>query len=437
MTLLAATDFTLSARTACRAAARLATILRTPLHLVHVAHLPGTSQGTRMTPFTLSAEDLERRRKVLETLAVELRGLGADVKTAVVEGLPDEAILEQARAVEAQYVVIGPEGDRKHAGWNLGSVAIRVVKSAPIPVLVVREEQSLERWATRAGPLRTLVGLDGSRLTHAALGWLRAWQEAGPLDLLAVHVQEADGDALATVDLAEMVRGITAGDPRVLTIPCTDTVAELLAATARSERTELLVVGTHRRGGLERLVRGSVSLEAVAAAPCNVVTVPLTQETALLAAPDAVDCVLVAYDGSEFARTAIPWACALVSDEGEVVIVQALVQHGMAVQSAAAAPLGDPTEAELGRIRKQIEEETAEHVPAATRDRRVSVRVELERGMDPARAIVAAARRLDVDAICLATHGRSAVVRAVLGSVAQAVVRRSPVPVVLVPPPRA
>ena len=47
-------------------------------------------------------------------------------------------------------------------------------------------------------------------------------------------------------------------------------------------------------------------------------------------------------------------------------------------------------------------------------------------------AIVAAAERLDVDVVALASHGRSGLSRALLGSVAEQVVRRSPRPVLIV-----
>ena len=51
-------------------------------------------------------------------------------------------------------------------------------------------------------------------------------------------------------------------------------------------------------------------------------------------------------------------------------------------------------------------------------------------------AIAQAAGRIGVDAICMATHGRSGVAKLVLGSQAQEVMRRSRQPVVLVPPER-
>src|SRR5262245_23184937 len=52
----------------------------------------------------------------------------------------------------------------------------------------------------------------------------------------------------------------------------------------------------------------------------------------------------------------------------------------------------------------------------------------------PAEAILAAAQDAGADVVVMATHGRSGARRAILGSVADAVVARSPVPVLLIPP---
>ena len=53
-----------------------------------------------------------------------------------------------------------------------------------------------------------------------------------------------------------------------------------------------------------------------------------------------------------------------------------------------------------------------------------------------AEGILQAAARLDADAICMGTHGRSGLMKALLGSQAEAVLRGAKVPVLLVPSPR-
>jgi nucleotide-binding universal stress UspA family protein len=62
----------------------------------------------------------------------------------------------------------------------------------------------------------------------------------------------------------------------------------------------------------------------------------------------------------------------------------------------------------------------------------VSTRTEVLRSSEPAQAIVAISEQLGVDALVIASHGRSGVARAVRGSVAEAVLRASQRPVLVV-----
>jgi nucleotide-binding universal stress UspA family protein len=87
--------------------------------------------------------------------------------------------------------------------------------------------------------------------------------------------------------------------------------------------------------------------------------------------------------------------------------------------------VGTPAEEWYERERRQAEElldEAATRLPAAS----VEGLVEVGR---PASVIVEVAERETVDHVVVGSHGRSGVSRVVLGSVAESVVRRSPVPV--------
>ena len=64
----------------------------------------------------------------------------------------------------------------------------------------------------------------------------------------------------------------------------------------------------------------------------------------------------------------------------------------------------------------------------------VHVREEVRWGNTPADEILTMAEEEKVDLLVLATHGRGAVQRALIGSVASGVARRATCPVLLVPP---
>ena len=97
-------------------------------------------------------------------------------------------------------------------------------------------------------------------------------------------------------------------------------------------------------------------------------------------------------------------------------------------------PVPAPTREEEERERAAIEEKLAAFVPATLAERGVEVQVEVVTGFNPAEMISQAAERLESDVICLSTHGRSGISKAILGSVAEALVRRATVPVLIVPP---
>lgn len=87
-------------------------------------------------------------------------------------------------------------------------------------------------------------------------------------------------------------------------------------------------------------------------------------------------------------------------------------------------PVVDAARGKLAELMKQV----ATSCPGATSLLEVGV---------PAERILAAAAAAGADLVVLGTHGRRGVAHALLGSVAEKVVRRSPVPVLTVHPPPA
>lgn len=74
----------------------------------------------------------------LEPLVERARQEGIDAAALVLVGLPDVAILEAAKERDADLIVMGTHGRRGLSRLFLGSVASRVIPSAPCPVLAVR-----------------------------------------------------------------------------------------------------------------------------------------------------------------------------------------------------------------------------------------------------------------------------------------------------------
>lgn len=138
--------------------------------------------------------------------------------------------------------------------------------------------------------------------------------------------------------------------------------------------------------------------------------------------------ILVPLDGSEVGEAALPTAEALAGPLGAELIVLRVVEPLSAVEAVAAAGVVAPDalflrelEAKeyLGRVRERL----------ARAGRRV--RAELRRGQ-AAPEILAAVADTKADLVAMSSHGRTGLGRLLFGSVAQAVLARATVPVLLV-----
>jgi nucleotide-binding universal stress UspA family protein len=139
--------------------------------------------------------------------------------------------------------------------------------------------------------------------------------------------------------------------------------------------------------------------------------------------------VLAPTDLSEIGNAAIPHAYALLRATGGVVELCFVAEHALPYPAYVYEQPDRLTATE--RIR--IEQRLRALVPADAAALGITTHVLVVDGGKPAEAIVAAAERLNVDAISLASHGRGGVARAVIGSVADAVVRSARRPVLVIP----
>lgn len=135
--------------------------------------------------------------------------------------------------------------------------------------------------------------------------------------------------------------------------------------------------------------------------------------------------VLVAYDGSAPARKAVRHAFDEYDDE-EIVLLR-VVELADGYTEASIKAIQDL----LGERREAANEEMREDLEEFDGIEDVDFRTEVAVG-DPAREIVEFAAANDVDHVLVGSHGRKGVSRVLLGSVAERVVRRSPVTVTVV-----
>lgn len=204
-------------------------------------------------------------------------------------------------------------------------------------------------------------------------------------------------------------------------------VAQRLIERAKSEA-DLLVMATHGRGGLERAWLGSVADEVVHHVCLPVLLVPPQADEERRDDP-SFEHILVATDGSQAAAAATREAAQLARLFGGRLTLLRVVS----VPAGLSSPY-IPHAAQLDReITERREEEAKRFLDGAARQLAdgVSVRTRTSLGYHPARAILDTISELGCDLAALGTHRRTRLARIVLGSVADKVVRASPVPVLV------
>lgn len=259
-----------------------------------------------------------------------------------------------------------------------------------------------------------LLPTDGSAFSERILPrveQLLAEQEGGRLCLLRVlpSSDHPEGDFReATQELSELQRALEQrGLQATYRIERGDPV-EGIVNTIRASQPDLVAMATHGRTGLTRLVRGSVAEGVLRHSEVPL----LICNTHAQLSEDAprFQRVLVPLDGSPSAAEVLPLARELSLLCGaEVVLFQAAPDEG----AAAARRL--ELEARAGKFE-------------GTGIPRVEVEVSVG---EPAREILRAVERRRVDLLAMSTHGRTGFARLRFGSVAEAVLREVPCPLLL------
>jgi nucleotide-binding universal stress UspA family protein len=226
----------------------------------------------------------------LNTLARSPLLEGIATRIEVCFGLAAQHIIATAESYESDLVVLCSHGRTGFTRWALGSVAHTLVHQSTVPVLVLRESESMAPLSglDTARPLYALIPLDGSPLAEAALNPAAhlvaalASPAQGALHLAQVvkmfpttaeegFITELNEEALqrAKAYLAQVEKRLQA-TAKSLKLSITSSVtleadaASALVSLAEQgiasvSRCHLIAISTHGRGGLERWVMGSVT----------------------------------------------------------------------------------------------------------------------------------------------------------------------------------
>ncbi len=257
--------------------------------------------------------------------------------------------------------------------------------------------------------------------THdAAVHVLSVVDEHGPTD-----EWDYDGDSPAEAFVESQADHVDTEGLSVTTAVREGVVHDAVLDYGDGNDIDLIVMGTHGRTGVRRFLLGSVTEKVVRLADVPVLSVKADAEPGTV----SFDDILLPTDGSSGAEAAIEPTGALASatdatvhlvsvvdtrslgiDVGSSVIVDEL-------ESVATDAVGDASDRLSGMGVETVETAITHGVPY--------------------RAILDAIEEADADLVVIGTHGRTGIDRYLLGSVAEKLVRTSPVPVMTVRAPDA
>lgn len=258
---------------------RLAASYSMPQFLYAEGMVPPSEVFDEMQRETLQTVD--RAREIALEVAPDLR-----IGHAVAEGSPIDMLLEMSR--DCTMVVMGSRGLSGLSGMVLGSVSGAVVSHAYCPVVVVREDNAVME-ATKYGPV--VVGVDGSEVSRRATEVAFEEAAARGAELVAVHTWvdtqiqgpgagyavsedhwnavQAEKDELLGTYLGELSEKY----PDVVVKKTITRDRPVRALASAAEGAQLLVTGSHGRGGFKGMLLGSTSRALLQQAPCPMMVV--------------------------------------------------------------------------------------------------------------------------------------------------------------------
>lgn len=291
---------------------------------------------------------------------------------------------------------------------------------------------------------RLMAGAAGSRLTLVrCIPEIPEWQADASRGRRRGSMAAAEHDRIDAYLWGEKLQLERYGFPSSVEIEAREGPAhEIIAGVAGRDPNSLIAMSTHGRGGLARLLSGSVTSKLVGAIDnptfvvrCNSGDCPVI--------PRSIDNVIVPLDGSTFGELPLQYAGNLASAFGaRITLVRSNAfdanQHGMGDWTCTygAFPFGYYDGREFADESYALTRDYLWATADALSARFPAVNVETTASADgPARAVVGLAERLDNSIIVMATHGRRGVGRFLLGSVSDQVIRNSPAPTLLVKQP--
>jgi nucleotide-binding universal stress UspA family protein len=177
---------------------------------------------------------------------------------------------------------------------------------------------------------------------------------------------------------------------------------EEIVDLAKKNKVNVIIVGTHGRTGVKRLMMGSVTAKVIGHAPCNVLVVPLNA---------SVECrnILIATDGSEFSDAAAFEAIGIAKRCGSSLIVLSVAYSDKEIT--------------LPEDREEIilAKDTVKKITELSEKEGIKAEGIVVQGKEY-EGIIRTAKQKHADLIVVGSHGRTGIERLLMGSVTERVI---------------
>jgi nucleotide-binding universal stress UspA family protein len=266
-------------------ARELSGLLGTEIILLHISNLGKDFQPMSHAYVEHAAEHIKGRE------TAEWKALLSNpitVSSALVSGYPPDEILRYAEEKKVDLILMASHGRSGRNRWGIGSVADKVLRAATTPVLLVPTSEQPE--SSRCPVKELIVPLDGSELAENVLPHVKALAgKEGISSVKVVLLRACEPPSMPTYyspELSEIplhwgqyaqqettrckqvANEYLAGIESRLKANNIDVRSEVLVGKASDEivnyanknSNSLIVMATHGRSGLSRLVYGSVAL---------------------------------------------------------------------------------------------------------------------------------------------------------------------------------
>jgi nucleotide-binding universal stress UspA family protein len=293
MRILLATDGSATAAIAARLVENIPWPPGTSIDVVRALDDPGLNgvEGPWLIALPTASQTQAAVREAEDALlrAVEpLRTRGLSTAHTVLRGRPADALLDWIDGHRPDLVIVGTRGNSVVTQALVGSVSAELIDRSPVPVLVVRRP-TLEN---------VVVAVDGSDIASEAVSTVKRWPFLAttaiqtlsvvadpvmwwPDELIAGSAMRSDQDPDAAADVLDEHMTIAADAAKSLRAAGFDARPEVrwgpagptIVAFASELGADLVILGSHGRTGIARLLLGSVARHVLHHSSCSVLVV--------------------------------------------------------------------------------------------------------------------------------------------------------------------